>query len=137
MALKSYNILGSLDANIILRLVLRDLPEQSDLALDLVERDGLFHVSDVAIIEVVFALERYYEISRIEINKIVSAIIGNSKLILNRELFINCMQIYVKHPKLSIEDCCLAIYAKLNNAKPLWTFDKKLGLQVSDLCKLL
>ena len=33
------------------------------------------------------------------------------------------------HPKLSFEDCYLATSAELSDAKPLWTFDRKLANQ--------
>ncbi len=33
---------------------------------------------------------------------------------------------------MAAEDCCLATYAELNDAKPLWTFDQKLARQAPD-----
>lgn len=121
---------GSLDANVILRLVLRDIPEQSDAALRLLENKGVLHVADTAVIEVVFALERYYEIPRRDIVTYIEAVVGHPKLSVNRRLFAPVLSLYPSRPKLSFEDCCLAIYAELNEALPLWTFDKKLVNQL-------
>lgn len=121
---------GSLDANILLRLLLRDIPKQSDLALGLVTRSGVFHIADTAIIEVVFALERYYEIPRKDIATYIMALIHNPQLNCPRKLFTTALDIYPNHAKLSFEDCCLAVYAELNSALPLWTFDKKLAGQL-------
>jgi predicted nucleic acid-binding protein len=47
----------------------------------------------------------------------------------NRVLFEGAMPLYIEHSGLSFEDCCLSVYAQLNNAEPLWTFDKKLANQ--------
>jgi predicted nucleic-acid-binding protein len=121
---------GSLDANVLLRLILRDLPTQSDLALELLHRKGTFHVADTAMIEVTFALERYYDIPRVDIVTYLKAVVAHPKLSLNRQLFSSALEIYPNHPKLSFEDCCLAIDAELNSALPLWTFDKKLANQL-------
>lgn len=128
---------GSLDANILLRLILRDVPEQSDLALNLIQDKGLFYVADTAIIEVVFALERYYEIPRRDVAKLVSVVINHPKLVVNHELFEDSLSTYQQFSKLSFEDCCLPQYAKLAGALPLWTFDKKLASQIEYNCKLL
>jgi len=128
---------GSLDANVLLRLLLRDIPSQSELALALLARPGAFHVADTAIIETVFALERYYEIPRVEIAAYMLATIGNPKLNVNKELFTAALELYPEHSKLSFEDCCLAIYARLNASLPLWTFDKKLANQLKKYAKLL
>ena len=128
---------GSLDANILLRLIVRDIPEQSDSALELIDQGKRFHVADTAIIETIFVLERYYQIPRTEIADIMQVLMGHSKLDLNSELFRKAMELFVQHSKLSIEDCCLAIYAQLNNALPLWTFDRKLANQVDGVVQLL
>jgi predicted nucleic acid-binding protein len=37
--------------------------------------------------------------------------------------------IYLRHPKLSFEDCYLVVSAARSSAVPLWTFDKKLAGQ--------
>ncbi len=100
------NVAGSLDANALLRLLLNDVPEQYAKVLRLFkERDGRFALADAAVIKVVF--------------------------VLCRALFRKSLLIFVKHPTLSFEDCCLSVYAELNDAEPLWTFDKKLVNQTT------
>lgn len=54
----------------------------------------------------------------------------------NRALFETVLPLWNEHPKLSFEDCCLAVYAELNQAQPLWTFDQKLAAQAVG-CKLV
>lgn len=130
-------VVGSLDANVILRLILRDVPKLSDAASDLLARGQHFHFADIAMMEVVFALERYYEIPRLEIAEIVQSLVNHPKIILNRVLFEEALISFPKFPKLSFEDCCLAAYAKLNGALPLWTFDEKLSKQLNRTTKLI
>jgi predicted nucleic-acid-binding protein len=47
-------------------------------------------------------------------------------------LFEKALLLYLSRPALSFEDCCLSTYATLNEAEPLWTFDKKLASQAAN-----
>lgn len=121
---------GSLDTNAILRLLINDVPKQYEAVKELlVTADGQFAVADMAIIELVFVLERYYGFSRQQANEAVLGLMQLKEINCNRGLFENALPMYLNHPALSFEDCCLSTYAKLNNAEPLWTFDKKLAAQ--------
>ena len=131
------SVSGSLDANVILRLILRDVPKLSDAAFDLISKGHHFHVADTAVIETVFALERYYDVPRLEIAEIIQSLANNPKINLNRAIFEEVLAVYPRFPKLSFEDCCLASYAKLNGALPLWTFDEKLSKQLNSTTKLI
>lgn len=128
---------GSLDANVLLRLVLGDIPEQSEIAFKLLERSKALLISDIALVEVVFALERYYEVPRAGIVEIIEALSNNPKLVFNAELMEQALKLYPNHPKLSFEDCCLAAYARHEEAMPLWTFDRKLGKQAAGIARVL
>jgi predicted nucleic-acid-binding protein len=126
------NVAGSLDANVLLRLLLNDVPEQHVKALRLFkERDGRFALADVAVIEVVFVLCRAYGFTRGQAAEAIGGVIRLSGVNLNRALFRKALLVFVKHPALSFEDCCLSVYAELNDAEPLWTFDKKLVNQTA------
>jgi predicted nucleic acid-binding protein len=121
---------GSLDANAVLRLLLNDVPQQHAAVASLLEKSDLpFAVSNTAIIEVVFALCRYYEFDRAVAVEAIEGLLSLSEIEGDSELFGRALPLFAKHPKLSIEDCCLAAYAELLNAQPLWTFDKKLANQ--------
>lgn len=121
---------GSLDANAVLRFMLGDVPEQKALVVQLLRHtDGQFAVADVAIMEIVHALWRYYGIERSDIQQSLRAFMNLSQINCNRALFDGALEQYVLHPALSFEDCCLAVYAELNDAAPLYTFDKKLARQ--------
>jgi predicted nucleic-acid-binding protein len=123
---------GSLDANVILRLLLNDIPAQHVAVQELFEaNERQFAIADTAIIEVIFVLERYYKFTRPQISEAIEGLVSLIKINCSSELFIQALPLFVKHAGLSIEDCCLNVYAMLNNAIPLWTFDKKLANQAS------
>lgn len=121
---------GSLDTNILLRLLLNDISEQHLAAKGLINQaNGQFAVADTAIIELVFVLDRYYGFSRLQVTEAVDGLMGLKEINCNRALFENALPIFNKYTGLSFEDCCLSVYAQLNEAEPLWTFDKKLANQ--------
>ncbi len=121
---------GSLDANVILRAILGDVPKQRTQALKILGR-GRYHVADVAIVEVAFVLGRNYGMEREAIARTLEGFLGHESLNYNRQLFSQVFPKFVAHPSLSFEDCCLAFYAELNKALPLYTFDKNLAKQTT------
>jgi len=121
----------SLDTNCLLRWLLGDIPEQKALVTALIDSGDSFSVADAALIETVFVLEKLKKISRETIEKALIAVIGNKAIFCNRELFIEVLSIYTKHPKLSFVDCYLEVLARRTDTAPLLTFDKKLANQLS------
>ena len=120
----------SIDTNIILRTILNDVPKQSQKARTLLARPNtIFHISDLTITETVFVLEKCYHLDRSIITEILSIFLSNPSISYNIPLFSNVFPFYTEHPQLSFNDCCLATYAALNQAEPLWTFDRKLATQ--------
>ncbi len=121
---------GSLDANVLLRLLLNDVPEQHEAVVRLFEKaPEQFAVADTAVIEVVFVLERHYGFTREAIAEAIDGLAALLKINCNRRLFEKALPLFLASPGLSFEDCCLAVYAELSEAKPLWTFDRKLAHQ--------
>jgi uncharacterized protein len=121
----------SLDTNCLLRWLLGDIPEQKEMVASLIDSRENFAVADAALIETVFVLEKLKKISRETIEKAIMAVIGNKAILCNRELFIEVLPIYTKHPKLSFVDCYLEVLARRTDTAPLLTFDKKLANQLS------
>lgn len=121
---------GSLDANVVLRLLLNDVADQHAAAAALVESVHVpFVVSDIAVVEVVFALCRHYEFSRAAAAEAIEGLMSLTQIDCNRVMFKRALPLFIDRPKLSFEDCCLATYAELSDAEPLWTFDRKLASQ--------
>jgi len=121
----------SLDTNCLLRWLLGDIPEQTALVTALVDSGESLAVADAALIETVFVLEKIKKISRETIEKAVMAVIGKETILCNRELFIEVLSLYTKHPGLSCVDCYLEVLSRTTNAAPLLTFDKKLANQLA------
>lgn len=123
---------GSLDTNAILRLLINDIPSQHEAVKALLAKaSGQFAVADTAIIELVFVLERYYGFSRQQAKEAVIGLMQLKEISCNRTLLEKALLTYLSHPALSFEDCCLSTYASLDDAEPLWTFDKKLATQAT------
>lgn len=118
---------GSLDTNILLRLVVGDVPEQTFLIKKLFEQATILDVADIVIFEMVFVLDRVYQFSREDIIESVLVVIRNEKINCNRKLFELVLVAYSKNNKLSFIDCTLPQYASLTNSEPLFTFDKELA----------
>lgn len=123
---------GSLDANIILRFMLRDIIDQYELVAKLLRStQKQFAVADTALIEVAFVLAREYKMERQHIARAIEAFMLMPQINCNRALFDAALDYYERSPALTLEDCCLAVYATLSDATPLYTFDKKLARQAS------
>lgn len=128
---------GSLDANILLRFILGDVEGHYQAASDLLKRsEKQLAVADMAFVEVVFVMEKGYAMSRRDIAVALESIINISVINCNRSLLIKVIPEYLEKPALSFVDCCLAVYAELGGAEPLYTFDKKLANQLPNI-KLL
>ncbi|MCL2679885.1 MAG: TipAS antibiotic-recognition domain-containing protein [Coriobacteriia bacterium] len=127
----------SLDTNVLLRLMCKDVPAQYELAKRLVTSERTrFFVSDTAVTEFVFALERHYKFSRSQIQQAVQDLLSITTIDCNRELISVALELYCTHKSLSYEDCYFAASAETMNAAPLWTFDKDLASKLSS-AKLL
>lgn len=124
---------GSLDTNVVLRLLLNDISEQHEAIKKLMEQAiNQFVVADTVIIELVFALSRYYGFNRLQIADAVDGLMKLKEIDCNRVLFERALPLFIDYNSLSFEDCYLATYAQISGANPLWTFDKKLANQVSN-----
>jgi predicted nucleic acid-binding protein len=122
---------GSLDANVILRLLLNDVPEQHQQARALIAREGTFVVADAAVVEVIFVLGRAYDLSREQQYEAVVGVLSLPQIESSLEAVLSSFELYLEHPKLSFEDCWLVTASQRDGAEPLWTFDKKLANQTN------
>lgn len=131
-------ISGSLDANAILRLILNDIPRQSTAVKAMLQGSaGSYVVTDLAIVEVEYALRTHYGFSREQVNDTLGDVLQHPSINTNLTLMKNVFEVYISHPQLSFTDCCLAAHAEADGAKPLWTFDQKLAKQSADNTRLI
>lgn len=122
--------MASIDANIVLRLILHDVPDQTFKIKDLLSRSKpkSLIVEDVVLFECVWVLEgRSYNLSRLLISKLLLQLAGTPQISCNRDLLEKVTPLYIGTASISFIDICLVEYAKLSNAVPLLTFDKKLA----------
>jgi predicted nucleic-acid-binding protein len=120
----------SVDTNVLLRLLLGDVPEQRERLLQKLSSYKTVAIADLAITEMVYVLEKVLTVPRSSIADLLAALLANQHLNFNRPLVEHVTPYYVAHPAVSFNDCCLAVYAQLTGAQPLYTFDKKLANQI-------
>jgi predicted nucleic-acid-binding protein len=125
---------NSLDTNVVLRFLLRDIPDQSARALAAVAAEDVY-VTDVVVTETVFVLEKYYGAPRDTISLSMRSFLALPNLTSNALLFRDVFDLYEARPSLSIVDCYVAVEAKIWDTS-LVTFDKNLlkhgGAHVSE-----
>lgn len=123
--------LESIDTNILLRVILGDIPEKRAKALELLARPNTtYYLSSVAITEVAFVMEKQIGYTREEIQEnLLRVLEACSNIQYEEEVLERALAMYVAHPKLSFDDCYLAEEATKHQREPLWTFDHKLAVQ--------
>lgn len=114
----------SLDTNVIVRLVVKDVPAYTRAASSLLKRHKCY-VTDVVATEAVYALERIYALERSEIKTALLYIFRSSQIGYNASLLDSVFDMYEERKSLSFVDCYAALEARSQN-RELATFDKNL-----------
>ena len=126
----------SLDTNVVLRFLLNDVPEQTEKAAKIINKEKVY-VTDVVTVEVVYVLEKVIELSRQDITKLVADFLRFANVVHNPFFLLDAIHLYEHHPSFSIVDCYAVTEAGAYSNK-LVTFDKRLvsqgGKHVSGLC---
>ena len=118
-----------LDTNILLDWLLdRDRARTAQIESLMAQAQEL-HIPDAIVVELAFALEKFYELPRLVVVDNLSKVIDEAVFNCNRTLFRRAIAEYATHPAWSFLDACLLNYAELQNALPVYTFDKKLIIQ--------
>lgn len=120
----------SLDTNITLRLLLRDVPEQLDKVLTLIDtsKRNSLTLEDAVLFECAWIMSgKMYKFERDHIGKLLLGLTGIPQIICNKAMLEKAIPLYVSHKEISFIDACLTAYAELNNSLPLLTFDRKLA----------
>ena len=121
---------GSLDTNVVLRLLLGAVPDQQESGLQLLDQPGVrFHVTDVVFAEAAFVMARAYGMSRPDIRLALTGFCALPQIQADQRLVTAALDLYVDRPSLSFEDSYLAAAAVESGAVPLYTFDGKLAKQ--------
>ena len=113
---------SSLDTNVILRLVLNDVPEQASRAAEYIDRSSCY-VSDVVIAECVFVLEKIYKLDRKTIARFMENFLDLDTVVFNDPLIEKTLAFYAASRKLSFVDCYSVVEAT-SHTNTLVTFDR-------------
>lgn len=113
-----------IDTNILLDWLLDRNTDRTKQVDQLIERSRELQVADVAIVEMVYVLESVYRLPRTAIVSNVRKVLNEPVFNCNRVMFGRAINTYGEYPAISFVDSCLLQYAELQNALPLWTFDK-------------
>lgn len=113
-----------IDANYILRYLLKDLDDQYLEASNIIEKE-IIHIPDFIIAEVVYVLEKVYRVDRKLIFISLAGLIKYENIQLHeKELIITSLQIYADI-NIDYADAILLSFNKIKKAK-IYTFDKKI-----------
>lgn len=112
------------DANIILRYILNDHEELSAKAAEVIENNLVTLPVEVAC-EVVFVLQKVYQVERSEIREALSELILENLVRLEKpKLLLKALDCY-SETKLDFVDCLLSAYHEVDR-ESIFTFDRKL-----------
>lgn len=112
-----------LDANYILRFLLKDNEEMYPIAKECIQNNECFILNEV-LAEVVFVLLKVYKVSRDDISNSLNPILNASSILMNdKQIMIEALAIFSKK-NLDFVDCILCANTKKYTIK---TFDKKLN----------
>lgn len=121
----------SLDTNCLLALVLpgRDIEKKKVTELLITQE---CYVSDIAISEAQYVLNKAYELPRDAVAGNLESILNIEEIRCNRAILRRVIALYRNHPALSFNDIYLATQAGQDRVAPLYTFDKKLSNQMPE-----
>lgn len=116
------------DANVILRYLLNDIPEQVESASSVI-RSGAFTLPEI-VAEVVYVLVRLYNVPREEIKEIVSPVFDEIQID-NKDVVVKALATY-SETKFDFVDSLLLSRKSLLGDE-IFTFDKKLANRLKEI----
>lgn len=125
----------SLDTNAVLALLLPGR-EKERLAVERQLKSQECHISDLVFSEVEYVLNKGYEMNRGGVVDNIRAIVNVDTVTCNKTMLRQVLPLYERNKSVSFVDVCLAVQARLNNAEPLYTFDRKLARDLKETALL-
>ena len=110
------------DTNIIVRYLADDIPEQVNIAQQILENEEIF-ISNEVLAEVIYVMCGIYEFSRVEVSEALIELTEFNNIFFERKFFLKKALSLFKSTKLDFVDCLLCAYSEVDEIK---TFDKKL-----------
>lgn len=121
-----------LDANAVLRFLLKDIDEQFQQVRTIIRTKKCYVTLEV-LAEVCYVLEGVYQVSREDVARNFRKL-NNDVSILNADVLLRALEIYDTMPKLDFVDCILYGYSRERGIE-IVTFDKKLKKRMEDINK--
>ena len=118
-----------IDANVILRCILNDNQQLAMQAKSLIENNDCFVPNEV-IAEVVFVLQKVYNVPREEIKNLIKVSFNYFEV--SNEMLLRDALLFYAQTKLDFVDCLLAAYYSVENHQ-IGTLDKKLNNFISQI----
>ncbi len=116
-----------LDANYILRFLLKDNLEMYEISKDCIVNNDCIILTEV-LAEVVFVLLKVYRVPKQQISEVLIPVLKYDNIIMNdKNILIHSLEIF-KNKNLDFVDCILCANSKKYTVK---TFDKKLNKCIS------
>ena len=112
------------DTNLIVRFLVNDYPKQAQAAEKVFQQADLI-ITDIALAEVVWTLQSFYNLPRQEIVEKLYKLLQSKNFIFNRELIFNSLFLYLNH-NISFVDAYLIAYAEGEKLEGIYSFDKGL-----------
>ena len=125
--------LSSLDANVVLRLILNDVPDQTAKAARFVGSSSCY-VTDVVVAECVFVLEKIYKLDRAIIKNSLKTLLDINSVAFSETLIKQTFDLYALQRTLSFADCYSVAEANLKESE-LITFDRAILKKCSQRAK--
>lgn len=119
----------TLDTNIVLRYIWKDVPEQREKVEKLLnDEETMFCIPDCVIPEVIYNLQQSY-VRRSSIVGVLYELAERKNIQISPFVLDTVLPFFAEHPALSFVDCYAAFEAEKKGREPLLTFDKKLAKQ--------
>ena len=116
----------AVDTNVVVRLLTRDDPRQTDRAEAFVAKGAW--VSHIVLVEVIGVMDSVFELSRKQLSTAVDMLLNHRDLVVqDPEVVAAALARFRRRPKLGFSDCMVLESARKAGHVPLATFDKELS----------
>ena len=112
------------DANIVLRYLLGDNPEMQKNACQVIDNQIVLLLDEV-LAEIVYVLEKVYQVNRQDISNTLIRLINQPGIICRNSNISIATLLYYSEYKIDFIDCILLAYSTVEHRK-IHTYDKKL-----------
>ncbi|MDX2143415.1 MAG: type II toxin-antitoxin system VapC family toxin [Rhodospirillaceae bacterium] len=116
----------AVDTNVLVRLIVRDQPDQADAAETFIAKGAW--VSHLVLAETIWVLDAVYERSAKQLSEAVAMLLEHKDLTLqDADVVAAALEQFRKRPGLGFSDCMVLEIARKAGHMPLATFDRNLA----------